>query len=45
MPDELFKKQREGYMVKKVEIPKKIIHSLSMSFSHSSIQKYPLPSM
>ncbi|CAF1121848.1 unnamed protein product [Adineta ricciae] len=31
MPDELFKKQREGYMVKKVEIPKKM-HSQGNKF-------------
>ncbi len=24
MPDDLFEKQREGYMVKKVEVPKKM---------------------
>jgi len=31
MPDEIFKKQREGYMVKKVEIPKKM-HSQGNKF-------------
>ncbi|CAF2967042.1 unnamed protein product [Rotaria sp. Silwood2] len=31
MPDELFKKQREGYMVKKVEVPKKM-HSQGNKF-------------
>ncbi len=31
MPEDLFKKQREGYMVKKVEIPKKM-HSQGNKF-------------
>jgi len=31
MSDEIFKKQREGYMVKKVEVPKKM-HSQGNKF-------------